>query len=154
MGTLPFDLEIEDIAALADLINEKNLGEICLEDDDIGAKLVIKSRPVPPPPQQPGIYSAQPAAQPSAAPENKTAELPDGETVRSPIVGTYYSSPSPDKPPFVQVGQKVKKGDIIMIIESMKIMNEIPSPTDGTVKKLLVRSGDAVEFDQPVMIIG
>lgn len=159
MGTLPFDLEIEDIAALADLINEKNLGEICLEDDDIGAKLVIKSRPVPPlPPMQAGAFAAPMAAgapaSPAAAPESKPASLPEGETVRSPIVGTYYSSPAPDKPPFVQVGQKVKKGDIIMIIESMKIMNEIPCPVDGTVKKLLVKNGDAVEFDQPVMIIG
>ncbi|MCI7767530.1 MAG: acetyl-CoA carboxylase biotin carboxyl carrier protein [Oscillospiraceae bacterium] len=157
MGTLPFDLEIEDIAALADLINEKNLGEICLEDDDIGAKLVIKSRPLPPPP--PGMAApmqapAAPIAAPSPAAAPSADSLPDGETVKSPIVGTYYSSPAPDKPPFVQVGQKVKKGDIIMIIESMKIMNEIPSPADGTVKKLLVKNGDAVEFDQPIMIIG
>lgn len=156
MGTLPFDLEIEDIAALADLINEKNLGEISLEDDDIGAKLVIKSRPLPPPPVGPAPAMPSPAAPtPAAAPaSNPAGSLPDGETVRSPIVGTYYSSPAPDKPPFVQVGQKVKKGDIIMIIESMKIMNEIPSPADGTVKKLLVKNGDAVEFDQPIMIIG
>lgn len=158
MGTLPFDLEIEDIAALADIINEKDLGEIRLEDEDIGAKIVIKGRPVPPPaPMQP-VFPAPmtaPAPQAPAKAEAKPAEqAPEGEAVKAPVVGTYYSSPAPDKPPFVQVGQKVKRGDIVMIIESMKIMNEIPSPVDGVVKKLLVKNGDAVEFDQPVMIIG
>ena len=160
MGTLPFDLEIEDIAALADIINEKDLGEIRLEDEDIGAKIVIKGRPLPPPPppMQP-VYGApmaapSPEAAPAKAETKPTEQAPEGETVKAPIVGTYYSSPAPDKPPFVQVGQKVKRGDIIMIIESMKIMNEIPCPVDGTVKKLLVKNGEAVEFDQPIMIIG
>lgn len=159
MGTLPFDLEIEDIAALADIINEKDLGEIRLEDEDIGAKIVIKGRPAPPPPPpMPPVFSAPmsaPAPEAPAKAETKPSEkAPEGEAVKAPVVGTYYSSPAPDKPPFVQVGQKVKRGDIIMIIESMKIMNEIPSPVDGTVKKLLVKNGEAVEFDQPVMIIG
>lgn len=157
MGTLPFDLEIEDIAALADIINEKDLGEIRLEDEDIGAKIVIKGRPLPPPSQP--VYAAPMAAQAPEAAAAKTEakpteQAPEGETVKAPIVGTYYSAPAPDKPPFVQVGQKVKRGDIVMIIESMKIMNEIPCPVDGTVKKLLVKNGEAVEFDQPVMIIG
>jgi acetyl-CoA carboxylase biotin carboxyl carrier protein len=166
MGTLPFELEIEDIAALADIMNEKELGEIRLEDEDIGAKLIIKkSRPVPPPP--PPMPQCPPPPPPMQAPagggfagfDEKPAQkqeqpAPEGETVKAPVVGTYYSSPAPDKPPFVQVGQKIKRGDIIMIIESMKIMNEIPSPVDGVVKKLLVKNGEAVEFDQPIMIIG
>lgn len=160
MGTLPFDLEIEDIAALADIINEKDLGEIRLEDDDIGAKIVIKGKKLPPPPppmMQPAFGAAPAPVQApteTAAPEKKPDAAPEGEAVKAPVVGTYYSSPAPDKPPFVQVGQKVKRGDVIMIIESMKIMNEIPSPVDGVVKKLLVKNGDAVEYDQPVMIIG
>ena len=159
MGTLPFDLEIEDIAALADIINEKDLGEIRLEDDDIGAKIVIKGKKLPPPPpmMQPAFGAAPAPVQApaeTAAPEKKADTAPEGEAVKAPVVGTYYSSPAPDKPPFVQVGQKVKRGDVIMIIESMKIMNEIPSPVDGVVKKLLVKNGDAVEYDQPVMIIG
>ena len=158
MGRLPFDLEIEDISALADIINEKDLGEIRLEDEDIGAKIVIKGRPVPPPsPMQP-VFSALMPSQAAEAPEKAETkaveQAPEGETVKAPVVGTYYSAPAPDKPPFVQVGQKVKRGDIVMIIESMKIMNEIPCPVDGTVKKLLVKNGEAVEFDQPIMIIG
>ncbi len=73
--------------------------------------------------------------------------------MKSPIVGTYYSAPGPDKAPFVEVGKQVKKGDVIMIIESMKLMNEVKSEFDGTVKKILVENGSAVEYDQPVMII-
>ena len=73
--------------------------------------------------------------------------------IKSPIVGTYYSAPGPDKAPFVEVGKQVKKGDVIMIIESMKLMNEVKSEFDGTVKKILVENGSAVEYDQPVMII-
>ncbi len=161
MGRLPFDLEIEDISALADIINEKKLGEIRLEDEDIGAKIVIKGRPCPPPPpvmpavpMQASVPTPAPAAAPAAEEAPSAEKKPDGNVVKAPVVGTFYSSPSPDKPPFVKAGQKVKKGDILMIIESMKIMNEIPSPFDGTIKEILVESGQAVEYDQPVMIIG
>ena len=76
-----------------------------------------------------------------------------GKMVKAPIVGTFYAAPSPDKAPFVKVGDEVKKGDVIMIIESMKLMNEIQSEFDGVVDKILVDDGQAVEFDQPVMII-
>ena len=148
MGKLPFDLEIKDISALADLINDKNLGEILLDDKASGAKLVIKGK-CPPPPMPMGA----PAFAPETAPEKKEKKI-DGTVVKAPIVGTYYSSPSPDKPAFVTVGKKVKKGDVIMIIESMKIMNEIPSPCDGEVKEIMAQNGQAVEYDEPVMIIG
>ena len=77
----------------------------------------------------------------------------DAKTVTAPIVGTYYQSQAPDKPPFVKVGDTVKKGDVIMIIESMKLMNEVQSDFDGVVEKILVSDGQAVEYDQPVMII-
>ena len=73
--------------------------------------------------------------------------------MKSPIVGTYYGAPSPEKPPFVKVGDTVKKGDVIMIIESMKLMNEVQSDYSGTVKEILVQNGEAVEYDQPIMII-
>lgn len=156
MGKLPFDLGIEDIAALADILNEKELGEIKLEDEDTGAKLVIKSRPCPPPPPQTGFAPAPQAAANTDKPaDNTSGKAPvKGNVVKSPIVGTYYSAPAPDKPPFVTVGQRVKKGDTLMIIESMKLMNEIQSDYDGVVKDIIVKNGEAVEFDQPIMIIG
>lgn len=86
--------------------------------------------------------------------ENQNDSIPEGNLVKAPIVGTFYSAPAPDKEPFVTVGKQVKKGDTIMIIESMKLMNEVQSEFDGVVKEILVKNGDAVEFDQPVMIIG
>ena len=91
---------------------------------------------------------------PAGSPEAPAAEEANGgNIVKSPIVGTYYRSPSPDKPPFVKVGDKVKKGDVIMIIESMKLMNEVQSEFDGVVERILVTDGQAVEYDQPIMII-
>ena len=91
------------------------------------------------------------------APAPQTAPVPDeangGNIVKAPIVGTYYRSPSPDKPPFVKIGDRVKKGDVIMIIESMKLMNEVQSEFDGVVERILVTDGQAVEYDQPIMII-
>ena len=85
--------------------------------------------------------------------EASMAEEVSGKIVKSPIVGTFYSAPSPDKPPFVKTGDEVKKGDVIMIIESMKLMNEIQSEFDGTVEQILVSDGQAVEYDQPIMVI-
>ena len=73
--------------------------------------------------------------------------------INIPIVGTFYAAPSPDKPPFVKIGDTVRKGDVIMIIESMKLMNEIQSDYDGVVDSILVSDGQTVEYDQPVMII-
>lgn len=76
-----------------------------------------------------------------------------GNVVTSPIVGTFYIKPAPDKPDFVKVGDCVKKGDVLFIIESMKLMNEIKSEFDGVVKEILVSSGEGVEYEQPIMIL-
>ena len=97
---------------------------------------------------------------PAAAPAAESADaapaeeqLPAGTQVKSPLVGTFYSSPSPDEPPFVLVGQQVKEGDTLCIIEAMKIMNEIESEFDGTITKVLAENGQAVEYGQPLFII-
>ena len=103
-----------------------------------------------------GVSAAAPvqaAAAANAEPAREEGAAVDGNVVKSPIVGTFYQAPSPDKPPFVKVGDKVKKGDVIMIIESMKLMNEVQSEFDGTVETILVSDGQPVEFDQPIMII-
>ena len=93
------------------------------------------------------------APQNTAPATSEPAEAPAGKVVKAPLVGTYYSSPAPGKAPFVSAGDRVKKGDTLMIIESMKLMNEINSEYDGIVKEILVNDGDIVEYDQPVMII-
>ncbi len=87
-----------------------------------------------------------------AAPSDQEEEL-TGQIVKSPLVGTFYASASPDADPFVQIGDTVKKGQVLGIIEAMKLMNEIESDYSGTVRKILVNNGDLIEFDQPLFVI-
>lgn len=148
--------ELETIEKLAKLVSENELSEITVEDGD--RKITVKGKKSTPPPAM--MPFAAPVQQAAAAAsvqvvgeEAQTSGGVSGNAVKSPIVGTFYAAPSPDKPPFVKVGDSVKKGDVIMIIESMKLMNEIKSEFDGTVKEILVSDGQAVEYDQPIMII-
>ena len=151
--------ELKDVALeLMNALKAKNLGEVELEMDDV--KIKIKSAPpapVVPVAAAPVAAAAVPAAAPAAAQDEAAAspaeELPAGTEVKSPLVGTFYSSPSPDAPPFVLVGQKVKEGDTLFIIEAMKTMNEVKSPCDGTVSRILAQPGDMVEYNQTVAII-
>lgn len=148
--------ELKDVAVeLMDAMKNRGLGEVELELDDV--KIKIKSAPpapVVPVAAAPAAAAAAPAAQGEAAPVAAAAEeLPAGTPVKSPLVGTFYSSPAPDAPPFVLVGQKVKEGDTLFIIEAMKTMNEIKAPCDGTVVRILAQPGDMVEYNQTVVII-
>ena len=150
--------ELKDVALeLMDALKAKGLGEVELEMDDV--KIKIKSAP-PAPVVPVAAAPAAPAAAPAAsaavqdAPAAAPAEdIPAGTEVKSPLVGTFYSSPSPDAPPFVLVGQKVKEGDTLFIIEAMKTMNDVKSPCDGTVSRILAQPGDMVEYNQTVAII-
>lgn len=148
-----FNVDMESIEKLAELVSDKELSEITLEAGDM--KITVKGRKCPPPPIMPVPMGMPAAAAPAQtpAPEARAEKALEGNVVKSPIVGTFYQSPSPDKPPFVKVGDKVKKGDVIMIIESMKLMNEVQSEFSGTVERILVTDGQAVEYDQPIMII-
>jgi len=92
-------------------------------------------------------------AAPAVTAEHAEAAPPDGHPVKSPMVGTFYRTPSPDAKPFVEVGQSVKEGQIICIIEAMKLMNEIECDKSGTVKAILVENGQPVEYGQPLFII-
>ncbi|MDO5142370.1 MAG: acetyl-CoA carboxylase biotin carboxyl carrier protein [Eubacteriales bacterium] len=142
---------------LMDALRASGLGEVSLETDDI--KLKIKAAPpAPVVPVTPVASAAVPAAaaapvEGEAAPAAPAEELPVGTEVKSPLVGTFYSAPAPDAPPFVLVGQKVKEGDTLFIIEAMKTMNEVKSPCDGTVSRILAQPGDMVEYDQTVVMI-
>lgn len=152
-------VELETIEKLADIVTAKDLGEITIVDGE--KTITIKGRKCPPPPTgmipmgMPAAASAavQAGSAQSAQAVQAAAPAVSGNVVKSPIVGTFYAASAPDKPPFVTVGQQVKKGDVIMIIESMKLMNEVQSEFDGTVAEILVKNGEAVEFDQPIMII-
>ena len=150
MSDKSFDLDT--VKKLAQLVKDNDLGEITVEDGD--KKITVKGRvrTAPPMPAMPHMPMPMPAAAPAA--EAPKAEKADGNEVKAPIVGTFYAAPSPDSEPFVKVGSSVKKGDTIFIIESMKVMSEVQSEFDGVVKKILVNSGDPVDFDQTLMVIG
>lgn len=153
MSKIGFDFTFENIEKLADIINEKELSEISIEVDDV--KFVMKGKKCPPPPMPVGMPApmAAPVAAPALEEKTEAPKAVSGNVVKSPIVGTFYSAPAPDKAPFVTVGQQVKQGDVLFIIESMKVMSEVQSEFSGTVKEILVNNADALEFDQPVMII-
>ena len=151
--------EIKNVALeLMDALASKKLGEVAIELE--GVKIKIKAAaPAPviaaaPSAAAAPAASAAPAA--AAAAETETApadDLPAGTQVKSPLVGTFYSSPSPDEPPFVLVGQEVKEGDTLCIIEAMKVMNEIKAPCSGKVVRIMVQPGDMVEYNQLLCII-
>ena len=151
--------EIKDVALeLMDALASKKLGEVAIELE--GVKIKIKA--AAPAPVIAAVPSAAAAPAASAAPaaaaaaETETApadDLPAGTQVKSPLVGTFYSSPSPDEPPFVLVGQEVKEGDTLCIIEAMKVMNEIKAPCSGKVVRIMAQPGDMVEYNQVLCII-
>ena len=147
-------VDLETIEKLADIVSAKDLGEITIADGE--KTITVKGKKCPPPmapmgaPVMPGVAAAAPAA-PAETPAAPKA--PAGKAIKAPLVGTFYAAPSPDQPPFVQVGDTVKKGDVVLIIESMKLMNEVTSDVEGVVQEILVKNGDAVEYDQPLMIL-
>lgn len=157
-------MDLKLIKNILEMISESDVNEVSLEEGDFKIKVKKQSEVKQVNYTQPSAPQAAPA-QPAAAPQpqqsaqsntsenNPNEEQPEGETVKSPIVGTFYESPSPDSDPFVKVGDQVSKGDTLCIVEAMKIMNEIEAEFSGTVKKILVDDAQPVEFDQPLFII-
>ena len=145
--------EIKNVALeLMDALASKKLGEVAIELE--GVKIKIKAAAPAPVIAAAPSAAAAPAA--AAAAETETApadDLPAGTQVKSPLVGTFYSAPSPDEPPSVLVGQEVKEGDTLCIIEAMKVMNEIKAPCSGKVVRIMVQPGDMVEYNQLLCII-
>ena len=159
-------VDLETIEKLADIVAAKELGEITIADGE--KYITVKGKKCPPPMPLAGVpVAASPAvsaAAPAAPAETPAvSQKPAGKSIKAPLVGTFYAAPSPDQPPFVQVGDTVKKGDVVLIIESMKLqddfamqywdVNEVTSDVDGVVQEILVKNGDAVEYDQPLMIL-
>lgn len=153
-------MDLKLIKNILELISESDVNEVSLEEGDFKIKVkkqgdvqqVSYSQPAPQAPAQPAAPQPQQAA-PVDASESTTANQPEGETVKSPIVGTFYTSPDPDSDPFVKVGDHIAKGETLCIVEAMKIMNEIEAEFSGTIQKVLVEDGQPVEFDQPLFII-
>lgn len=166
-------MDLKVIENLLDLIAESDVNEVSIEEGDF--KIKVKKKPdveQSAAPQMPVQYqmpaqpqnqsqSQQPAQQQQGQSQSGQTQEAGGETeehsgkvVKSPIVGTFYRAPSPDDDNFVNVGDTVEKGQTLCIVEAMKIMNEIESEYSGEVKKILVEDGEAVEYDQPLFIIG
>ena len=149
-------MDIRKIKKLIELLEESNIGELEIREGEETVR--ISRNGVMPMMAAPMAYAHAPApvAAPAAAP---VAEAPaakpalSGHIVRSPMVGTFYRAPSPDSPPFAEVGQSVKVGDVLCIVEAMKMMNQIEADKAGVVQAILVDDGAPVEFDQPMFTI-
>jgi acetyl-CoA carboxylase biotin carboxyl carrier protein len=159
-------MDIKQIQELVKIINKTNISEISIEEE--GLKITIKQKeehlasqpqpaaqtffaaPLPAAPLVPSQPTA-PAAAPKAAEATKAAE--NLITIKSPMIGTFYRSPSPDKPVFVNVGDEVDNGKVVCVIEAMKLFNEIESEIKGTIVKVLVDDASPVEYDQPLFLV-
>ena len=155
-------MDMRKLKTLVDLVSESNISELEITEAEGKVRIVKAGYGVPTTMmmQPAGQMMMAPAAQPQAAPADGAAApaadapaAPTGHVVKSPMVGTFYRSASPGSKPFVEVGATVKEGDPICIVEAMKIMNEIECDMAGTVSKILVENGQAVEFGQPLFII-
>jgi acetyl-CoA carboxylase biotin carboxyl carrier protein len=150
-------MDLRKLKKLIDLVEESGITELEVTEGEEKVRIAKHSTAAP---QQ--TYMMPPQAAPIAAPaaivpavvvEEKSA-LPEGDVVKSPMVGTFYRSASPGSDPFVEVGSAVKSGDTLCIVEAMKLLNEIETEFSGTVKAILVENGQPVEYGEPLFIIG
>ena len=150
-------MDVKKIESLAKLMQETGLTGLELVEGDMELRLERQQEVVAVAPAAPVMPVAAPApaagAEAQAASQEQAAPRKEGALVLSPTVGVFYASPSPDARPFVEVGDQVKKGDTLSIIEAMKLMNEIPSEVDGTVAEICVGNGQVVEYNQPLFRI-
>ena len=142
-------MELQEIKQLTvelmEALKSRGLAEVSLDTE--GFKLAIRANTSAP--------SIQPVASQTLTEEKPQESDPEiqGTNVTSPLVGTFYAAPSPEEPPYIEVGQNVRKGDTLFIIEAMKTMNEISAPCDGTIRRILAQSGDMVEYGQTLVVI-
>ncbi|MBR9883097.1 MAG: acetyl-CoA carboxylase biotin carboxyl carrier protein [Oceanospirillales bacterium] len=151
-------MDIRKVKKLIELLEESNINEIEIKEGEESVRISRTSSLVPQAAYAPMPYAAAPApvqpAAPAAAPAAEAAPAaPAGHSVRSPMVGTFYRSPSPTAPAFIEVGQTVKAGDVICIVEAMKMMNQIEADKSGVIEAILAEDGQPVEFDQPLVVI-
>jgi acetyl-CoA carboxylase biotin carboxyl carrier protein len=151
-------MDIRKVKKLIELLEESNIDEIEIKEGEESVRItrnsgsqnvMMASYPGAPAPVP---MAAAPVVAAPVAPVEQAATT-SGHVVKSPMVGTFYASPSPTSPIFVEVGQSVKVGDVICIVEAMKMMNQIESDKAGTIEAILVEDGEPVEFDQPLVSI-
>ena len=144
-------MDLRKIKKLIDLLEESNLAEIEIKEGEESVRLARVPKGALAAPAMPMNSPVEAATGGSHKPHG---DLPAGHVVRAPMVGTFYASPAPDKPAFVSVGQAVKAGETLGIIEAMKMFNPIEAEVSGTVLAIQCESGQPVEFDQPLFVIG
>jgi acetyl-CoA carboxylase biotin carboxyl carrier protein len=148
-------MNARELRRLADLLREYGLTEVELEQEGLRVRLRRDASPAPPPAAGPPSPAGQAAAGGQltapgpAAPAAEAHLLP----IEAPMVGTFYRAPSPDAPPYVREGDRVKKGQVVCIIEAMKLMNEVESKVAGRVVKILVENAQPVEYGQPLFLL-
>jgi acetyl-CoA carboxylase biotin carboxyl carrier protein len=159
-------MDLRKLKTLIDLVSESGISELEVTEGEGKVRIVKNAPPVyvqqsaPYAPQLTAPVPAAGAAAPTEAPSataaapSNTSAAPQGHVVTSPMVGTFYRAPSPGAEPFVQVGDAVKEGQTLCIIEAMKLLNEIESDKTGVIKEILVENGQAVEYGQPLFVIG
>lgn len=141
------NLPVDKINKLSEILKEQGLTEIEIESD--GLKIKVRKDP------ETVSYAAAPAAPATNAQSTKKSEAKKSNyfEVKSPMVGTYYASASPDADAFVKVGDKISKGDTLCIVEAMKLMNELPAEVSGTIKEICVQNAEAISYGQVIMRI-
>ena len=146
-----FEMDTEFVRKLAQVLHETNLGEIELADGERRIRIARPSVTVAAAPVATAAPAASSPAAAAAAAANDLAKHPGA--VKSPMVGTAYLAPEPGADPFIRAGDKVKKGQTLLIIEAMKVMNPIPAPEAGTVEAILISDGQPVEYGEPLLIL-
>ena len=149
-------MDIRKVKKLIELLEESNIAEIEIREGEESVRISRNYPGTAPAPMQYAYQQPMPSAMPAAAPvapAQAAAPAYKGQTVKSPMVGTFYRSPSPSSPVFVEVGKHVKATDIICIVEAMKMMNQIEAGISGVIEAILVEDGQPVEYDQPLFII-
>ncbi|WP_434107367.1 acetyl-CoA carboxylase biotin carboxyl carrier protein [Paraburkholderia caffeinilytica] len=155
-------MDLRKLKTLIDLVSESGISELEVTEGEGKVRIVKNAPPVYVQPSasyapqyaQPAPIAGGEAPAAASAPAAPAPVVPQGHVVTSPMVGTFYRAPSPGAEPFVQVGDTVKEGQTICIIEAMKLLNEIESDKSGVVKEILVENGQAVEYGQPLFLVG
>lgn len=160
-------MDLRKVKSLIDLVQQSGIAELEITEGEervricrgtAGAPTSLGAQPATPSLPQAAAAPAAPApGTPAGAPSQPVdAEpaLPEGHVIRSPMVGTFYRAPAPGAKPFVELGQAVKAGDTICVIEAMKLLNEIEADSDGAIKAILVENGQPVEYGEPLFVIG
>ncbi|MEP2234494.1 MAG: acetyl-CoA carboxylase biotin carboxyl carrier protein [Alteripontixanthobacter sp.] len=149
------NVDVKLVRELADMLGDTGLTEIEVEDGERKIRVarggVVAAAGMAPPPAAPAPVAAAPAPAPAA---DNAAASDHADAMKSPMVGTVYLSAEPGGPPFKKIGDGVKQGETLLIVEAMKVMNPITADRDGTLKEMLVENAQPVEFDQPLLVIG